>query len=104
MRAARRAQRSRQPRLRRARSVTMHWREGRLAFENYLTRQTITAEPIVVEVLSFFDRWRSPVDLIRRLSQFSPASVRRTLSTLVRHTLLVREGSPDARRDDTLAR
>jgi SagB-type dehydrogenase family enzyme len=90
--------------LRRARSLTVHWRDGRLAFENYLTREAITAEPIVVEMLSFFERWRRSADLARTLPQFSPISIRRTIALLVRHTLLLREGSIEAVRDETLAR
>ena len=90
-------------RLRRARSVLIYWREGELAFENYLTRSFITAERVTVEILDFFDNLRPPEDLLAGFPGFTPESVRRSVRALVRAGFLVREGSPQARQDQTLS-
>jgi SagB-type dehydrogenase family enzyme len=98
------ARRSRAVRLRRARALLAYWRDGRATFENYLTRRVVSAEPVVVQILSFFEEWREPADLAGELRQFTPGSVRRALTALVRHTLLLREGSAAAAQDMQLAR
>jgi SagB-type dehydrogenase family enzyme len=90
-------------RLRRARALAVTWQDGRLTFENYLTRQVVSAEPLAVEVLGFFENWRAPGELEARLPEYRPASLRRALATLTAHTLLVREGSAEAERDQLLA-
>jgi SagB-type dehydrogenase family enzyme len=91
-------------RLRRARAVLAYWQDGRLTFENYLTRQVISTDPIAIHVLGFFEIWRDPASLARALPQFTPASLRSAVATLERHTLLVRHGSPAAAEDALLAR
>ena len=96
--------RSRSPRLRRARAVVVHWRDGRPAFENYLTRQFASADPIAFSILTFFDEWRPIEDVVRAMPEFSRASVRRAVAALVRSTFLLRAGSEEARQDEQLAR
>lgn len=96
--------RSRAVRLRRARAVLAYWRDGSLTFENYLTRQVISADPIAIHILGFFERWRDPAGLVRELPAFTPASLRRAVSTLTRHTLLLEEGSGQAAEDALLVR
>lgn len=96
--------RPRAVRLRRARAVLAYWRDGRLTFENYLTRQVVSADPIAVDILGFFETWRDPAALARKLPQFTPASLRKAVATLTRHTLLVRQGSGLAGNDAAVAR
>ena len=96
--------RSRAVRLRRARAVLAYWRDGALTFENYLTRQVISADPIAVHILGFFERWRDPASLARALPGFTPASLRRAVATLTRHTLLLEEGSAEAAEDALLVK
>jgi SagB-type dehydrogenase family enzyme len=91
-------------RFRRARSLVAYWLEGRLTFENYLTRTVVSAELPATEILGLLDTWRTPAELASALPAFSPASVRRALAELVRATLVVKEGSAAARRDAELAR
>ncbi len=91
-------------RLRRARAVLAYWRDGALTFENYLTRQVISADPIAVHILGFFERWRDPASLARALPAYTPASLRRAVATLARHTLLLEEGSEAAAEDALLVR
>lgn len=82
----------------------MHWRDGRPAFENYLTRQLASTEPQAFSILTFFDDWRRVDDLVRAMPEYRPAAIRRAVDVLVRHTLLLREGSPEARQDEALTR
>lgn len=91
-------------RLRRARAVLAYWQDGRLTFENYLTRQVISADPVAVHILGFFETWRDPASLARVLPQFTPASIGKAVATLRRHTLLLTDGSDDAAADARLAR
>jgi SagB-type dehydrogenase family enzyme len=90
-------------RLRRARALVVHWQDGRLTFENYLTRSVVSAEPSAIGILGFFEEWRDPAELTAALPDFRPASVRRAVDTLRRHALLLREGTPAAERDELLA-
>jgi SagB-type dehydrogenase family enzyme len=91
-------------RLRRARTILIYWKKGNLVFENFRTRTSITAVPLTTQILDFFDRWRQPEQLFPEMPQYSQASVRAALEELTRYTLLIREGSADAREDSLLAR
>ena len=90
-------------RFRRARSLVAYWRDGRLTFENYLTRTVVSADLPAAEILARFEDWRTPAEVAGELPDFEPASVRRGVADLARHNLLVREGSDAARRDEALA-
>lgn len=91
------------PRLRRAPTLHAYWRNGELVFENFVTRIAVSAEPIAVHILNFFGEWRPRRALEAELRDYDPASVARALRELVRHTLLVEEGSPVARSCDAVA-
>ena len=82
----------------------MHWRDGRPAFENYLTRRFFSSDPLAVSILTFFDDWRREGDLVLAMSEYSASSVRRAVAQLVQHTFLLREGSPEAKQDESLTR
>jgi SagB-type dehydrogenase family enzyme len=68
-----------------------------------LTRRIVSAEPQALGVLGFFEDWRPAAELAAELPDFQPASLARAVGTLVEHTLLLREGSPEAERDERLA-
>ena len=104
MAVSRPARRSHSPRLRRARAVVVHWRDGRPALENYLTRQFASVDPVALSILTFFDDWRLTDELVRAMPEFSAASLRRAVATLVGSTFLVRAGSREAGQDEHLAR
>lgn len=91
-------------RLRRARSLVAYWRGGRLTFENYLTRNVVSADVAAAEILGLLDDWTTPAEVVERLPDFRPASVRRAVRELLGSTLLVREGSEAAARDEAVAR
>jgi SagB-type dehydrogenase family enzyme len=88
--------------LRRARSLIAYWQGGQLHFRNYAQRSTISAKPITCELLDWFDNWRMPAQAIRHFSSYNAESVSSTLATLVRHGLLLRKNSAEARFDAEL--
>jgi SagB-type dehydrogenase family enzyme len=89
-------------RLRRARTLLVHWKSGRLIFENYRTRVSVAADPVAVRILDLFDQWRSPGSLFRAMPQHSSRSLRAALRQLTDQTLLVEYGTADAREDARL--
>ena len=89
-------------RFRRARSLIIHWKRGKLIIENYRTRVSVSASPVTIGILHFLDSWRSPEYAFRRLPEYSRASVRAAVGQLARQTLLVKEGSREAREDARL--
>ncbi len=90
-------------RLRRARALQVTWQQGRITFENYLSRKVVSAEPLALPILNFFSDWQTVEAILPQLPDYRPASIRRALADLTRHTLLVREGSREAARDEHLA-
>jgi SagB-type dehydrogenase family enzyme len=89
-------------RLRRARAIVTYWHEGRLVFQNYRTLVSIAADPVAIRILSFFDRWRRPDELLPHMREYAPGSVRSALQQLTQHTLLLQEGTPEALQDARL--
>ena len=89
-------------RLRRARTILAYWSNDRLVFENYRTRISITADPLAVQVLDFFGRWRQPEDLFPKMRQYSSGSLRTALRQLTECSLLMKEGTSEAQQDEHL--
>ena len=89
-------------RLRRAKAILGYWNNDRFVLENYLTRVSITADPLAARILDFFDRWRQPKELIREMPQYSSSSLRKALRQLTECSLLVREGTSEAQQDEHL--
>jgi len=83
---------------RRASTLVCYWQDGELVFENYLAASRISASPVVAEILHFFHRPRPVADFARAHPQFTPASLARTLSKLIRAKLLESSSSPRAAR------
>jgi SagB-type dehydrogenase family enzyme len=90
--------------LRRASSLFAYWRDGRLVFHNFATRETIAAQPIACDVLDFFRLWRTPERAVAHFKDFSRKSVIAGIGQLRRHRLLLVKGSSDERRDSLLAK
>jgi SagB-type dehydrogenase family enzyme len=90
-------------RLKRARTILVYWKADRLILENYRTRIAISADPISVRLLHVLSEWRHPEQMLRELPEYSRESVGSALRLLVEHTLLVQEGTPDARQDARVA-
>jgi SagB-type dehydrogenase family enzyme len=91
-------------RIRRARAVLVAWRERKLVFLNYQTQVSASAEPEAVRFLHLLEDWTSLSDLYAFLPEYSPKSIRAGVRELARNTFLVREGTPQAKRDADLAR
>jgi SagB-type dehydrogenase family enzyme len=90
-------------RMRRAHSLICFWQEGALAVYNYLS-QTLTAlDPVAVEVLDAFGEWTEPAEIGKLLADYTPQSVQVAVDVLREHTLLLAEGSAEARVDEQLA-
>jgi SagB-type dehydrogenase family enzyme len=81
----------------------VYWRKGELVFKNFVRRSTVAGAPVACDILSFFNEWRSIPAAISHYSQYRSSSVRRALAGLLKHHLLVREGSPEAREDGLIA-
>jgi len=77
---------------RRAPFIVSYWSANSLIFENFLTRRRIAANPQTATILHFFDRWRSPSELIVQLNEYKPSSLRRAIALLHKHSFLQRSG------------
>lgn len=86
-------------RLRRAKTLLAYWNNDQLVLENYRTRVSIKADPLAVQLLGFFDRWRRPRELVREMPQYSPSSLRATVRQLTRCSFLLRESTSEAWQD-----
>ena len=90
-------------RIRRARAVLVDWRDGRLILCNYQTQVSVSAEPEAVRFLHLLDNWTRPPDLYASLPEYTPKSIRAGLRELLKNTLVVSEGTPQAKKDAELA-
>lgn len=70
---------------------------------NYQTLVSASAEPEAVRILNLLENWTRPSDVVGFLPEYSPPSIRAGLRELLRNTLLVTEGTPEAKRDADLA-
>jgi SagB-type dehydrogenase family enzyme len=81
-----------------------YWRDGRLFFHNFARRLTVSARPVTCEVLSFFDDWRTPQEVITHFSAYSEKSVLSAISQLVKEGLLLEKDSPEVPQDSLIAK
>lgn len=95
---------ARRVQLRRARSLLVYWRDGRLFFRNFATRLTVSGRPITCEVLGFFNEWRSSREASDHFSRFTRRSVRSAVSQLLKQGLLVVKDSPEAMQDSRISK
>jgi SagB-type dehydrogenase family enzyme len=96
LRAGARKEQPNAVRYRRAPFVISYWSAGDLVFENFLLRRRIVASPLTSVVLHFFDRWRSLAELFSALKEYTPASLRKAVHSLVQHSLLQTESQSPA--------
>ena len=90
----------RKSKLRRARCLNLYWRESRLVFRTFAPQRAVTGAPITCGVLHFFSDWRTRAEAIEHFADYRPQSVRETIARLIKHGLLFRKHSPEARRDE----
>jgi hypothetical protein len=89
--------------VRRALTLHAYWKDGDLVVENFATRVAVSADPITIQILNFFGQWRQRDALIAQLPQFGADSVRKAVTELLRHSLLVEAGSEQARLGEAIA-
>lgn len=77
---------------RRSPHLVFYWSGKKLVFENYYARSKVQAAPLLFQLLSFFDTWRSPASFEDHFPNIDPAILRAGLSVLVGHGLLERSG------------
>ena len=75
-----------------------------MCFENFATRQAVSATAAAMVVLEFFERWRTREAAIAHFARFTPGSVRQTIRQLLSHRLLLSEGSPEETLDRRIAK
>ena len=90
-------------RLRRAKTILSFWQGGQLVFKNYLTRVTISADPMVSQLLDFFSTWHTPGDLASQMLEYTNESTHAAVRQLLKYTFLVEEGTREAELDDLIA-
>lgn len=81
---------------RRSRHLVCYWKQGDVVLHNYATGIVAVVEglSLTVALLDFFDSWRPVSELFAGMSQYSRASLRRALSSLMSHTFLQRSDRP----------
>jgi SagB-type dehydrogenase family enzyme len=73
---------------RRTPSMVAYWRGGQFVLDNFLTQRRISADPLAAAILHFFDRYRMLRDLFAHFPEYAPASLRKAVRSLVRHSFL----------------
>jgi len=77
-------------RVRRTPHLVLYWLDGELVLENYRTGTRVAAGAGVVELLASLDGWTDPASLAARLPAYDRRSIARTLSRLVRRSIVER--------------
>src|SRR5258708_7110437 len=86
--------------LKRSSCLVFSFEDQGLRCTNYLTGVTVASTPILVAVLSFFDRWRKWQEIKHLLRGYSASSVRSTIRQFLDHTLLIEKDSDQANREE----
>lgn len=73
-----------------------YWNGPRLIAHNYATRTQVFAQPIVTEVLHFFDSWRTPGELFAAKPRVDQRDLQELLDLLVQRSLLQRDDEAPA--------
>jgi SagB-type dehydrogenase family enzyme len=73
---------------RRSPNLVFYWFGRKLVFENYYARTKVQAAPLLFQLLSFFDTWRSATAFEHHFPKINSTILRAGLSVLVRHGLL----------------
>lgn len=77
----------------RAPFVVSYWSEGEFVVENFLARRRVTCDPFTAVVLHFFGRERRISELYAALPEYSPASLRGAVRSLLASRLLQTAGA-----------
>jgi SagB-type dehydrogenase family enzyme len=88
--------------LRSAHCQSAYWADGDLRIVNYLTRETFSANPIVLELIRFFFSPRTIRDAMLEFDSYTRESVGKAILKLIEAQLLLECGSAESARDDLL--
>ncbi|MEV0622315.1 SagB/ThcOx family dehydrogenase [Nonomuraea sp. NPDC050404] len=91
-------------RLRRARCLVCYWHDDEFVVHPYLRPDPIELPVEAAELLAAFDQWTTVEDAATALPAYDLDSVIEGVATLREHHLLLTEGSPQAERDEDVAR
>ena len=75
---------------RRSPHLVFYWKDGTFVAHNYASRTRVVAQPIVCDVLHFFDQWRSHDELLADKPRLRQTDLTQLLDMLVRRSLLLR--------------
>jgi SagB-type dehydrogenase family enzyme len=89
--------------LRRSPFLLSYWLDSSLVFENYLTRNKVTASPELAAVLHFFSGWKNIEEVFRHFPGYSPKSLLEAVRHLLRETLLEASREPNPRDEEKRA-
>lgn len=85
--------------VRRAPHVVVYWDDDGLVIENYRTGDRVGAAPVMLDIISFFDRFRDPATLSAHMPGYSGPTLARAVADLLRHSLLERSDRPQTDAD-----
>lgn len=86
-------------RFKRPATLARYWRNGDLVCENYRTKSRTRINPRGIELLEYFCDWRTPKECSRHFSEYSGASILRSMDEMASLGLLIRERSRQAAAD-----
>lgn len=79
--------------MRRSPHLVMYFHRGHLVFENYVLRRRFQSNSSTCMLLSYFDSWKTPSQVVHLLSAYSRKSVLETTQRLLNYGLLIMEDS-----------
>ena len=81
--------------IRRSPHLVMYFHQGHLVFENYITRRRFQSNSFVCMLLSYFETWKTPSQVLRVLTDYTRKSVLETIQKLFAYGMLITERSEE---------
>jgi SagB-type dehydrogenase family enzyme len=83
-------------RFKRSGTLAFYWQHDVLVCQNYRARSRTTINSRGIELLEFFNKWRTVRECANHFAQYSPQSVHRAVDELARRELLVKQSTRQA--------
>jgi SagB-type dehydrogenase family enzyme len=90
--------------LKRAATLALYWKGGELVCENYRIRSRAAVNARTIEILDYFQTWRTFEQSVRHFKNYSPFLLFSAVRQLTSLSLLVRKGTEQAREDASCER
>jgi SagB-type dehydrogenase family enzyme len=87
--------------LKRAATLALYWKDGKLVCENYRIRSRAAISARAVEILDYHHTWRTFEQSVANFRNCSPFLLLCAVRQLTSLSLLVREGTEQAQKDDS---